>query len=356
MNILTAQNRSAPICRLGQAFVVIGTKTKDISEHQHQTRATENQILKDLRQSMLNSVKLTIRRGRAIHIWAGHVGPSFSKKGRERPQNQAKEEIFVSEKTKNHRQKREKVKIPYDKPYIILKGEGKRRTLIVWGDHYSTSQSPTFMSLADNVIVRSISFVNTYNFLHFYNRMAPAVAAMISGDKSAFYRCNFVGVQDTLWDDQGRHYFKACTIQGAVDFIFGSGQSIYEGCTIKVLGGGFITAQGRDSPNDSNGFVFKGCNIFGTGLTYLGRPWRGYSRVIFFKCYFANVIQPTGWNSWNYVGQENQITYAEYGCYGPGADSRQRVNWMKKLSLQAINELTSMSFINSENWIQRQPI
>ncbi|KAJ9182424.1 hypothetical protein P3X46_006420 [Hevea brasiliensis] len=251
---------------------------------------------------------------------------------------------------------REKVKIPYDKPYIILKGEGKRRTLIVWGDHYSTSQSPTFMSLADNVIVRSISFVNTYNFLHFYNRMAPAVAAMISGDKSAFYRCNFVGVQDTLWDDQGRHYFKACTIQGAVDFIFGSGQSIYEGCTIKVLGGGFITAQGRDSPNDSNGFVFKGCNIFGTGLTYLGRPWRGYSRVIFFKCYFANVIQPTGWNSWNYVGQENQITYAEYGCYGPGADSRQRVNWMKKLSLQAINELTSMSFINSENWIQRQPI
>lgn len=51
---------------------------------------------------------------------------------------------------------------------------------------------------------------------------------MIAGDKSAFYRCGFAGYQDTLWDDQGRHYFDHCSIQGAVDFIFGMGQSIYE--------------------------------------------------------------------------------------------------------------------------------
>ena len=60
------------------------------------------------------------------------------------------------------------------------------------------------------------------------NPIRTAVAAKISGDKSAFYRCGFLGFQDTLWDVQGRHYFKLCTIQGAVDFIFGAGQSIYE--------------------------------------------------------------------------------------------------------------------------------
>lgn len=53
---------------------------------------------------------------------------------------------------------REKVNIPYDKPYIILKGEGKRKTLVEWGDHDSTAQSPTFTAVADNVVVKCMSF------------------------------------------------------------------------------------------------------------------------------------------------------------------------------------------------------
>ena len=51
---------------------------------------------------------------------------------------------------------------------------------------------------------------------------------MVSGDKSYFFSVGFFGLQDTLWDDQGRHYYKLCTIQGAADFIFGAGQSLYE--------------------------------------------------------------------------------------------------------------------------------
>ena len=58
--------------------------------------------------------------------------------------------------------------------------------------------------------------------------MMPALAARIYGDKSAFFDCGFLGFQDTLWDVQGRHYYKNCYIQGAVDFIFGSGQSYFE--------------------------------------------------------------------------------------------------------------------------------
>lgn len=62
--------------------------------------------------------------------------------------------------------------------------------------------------------------------------MEAAVAAMIFGDRSYFYDVGFFGLQDTLWDGQGRHYFKSCTIQGAVDFIFGTAQSLYEVVTM----------------------------------------------------------------------------------------------------------------------------
>lgn len=60
------------------------------------------------------------------------------------------------------------------------------------------------------------------------NGNLPAVAAKVDGDETAFYSCAFKGVQDTLFDKTGRHYFYNCYIQGEVDFIFGNGQSIYE--------------------------------------------------------------------------------------------------------------------------------
>lgn len=51
---------------------------------------------------------------------------------------------------------------------------------------------------------------------------------MIQGDKGAFYRVAFLGFQDTLYDKEGRHYFKDCYIRGTIDFIFGDGTSYYE--------------------------------------------------------------------------------------------------------------------------------
>ena len=45
---------------------------------------------------------------------------------------------------------------------------------------------------------------------------------------AAFYRVSFYGAQDTLYDQNGRHYFEKCFIQGSIDFIFGDGQSLYK--------------------------------------------------------------------------------------------------------------------------------
>ncbi|CAJ1932720.1 unnamed protein product [Sphenostylis stenocarpa] len=256
---------------------------------------------------------------------------------------------------------REKVKIPYDKPYVILKGEGKRRTIVEWDDHDNTSQSPTFAAMADNIIVKSMSFRNSYNNPINSKPIMPAVAAMISGDKSYFFRVGFFGLQDTLWDDTGRHYYNLCSIQGAVDFIFGAGQSLFERCSISVIGGaldpglsGFITAQGRTNSEDENGFVFKECHVFGNGSTYLGRPWRSHARVLFYKTNISNVVQPAGWDAWNFHPLEGGITFAEYENFGPGSDTSQRVSWTKKLDLETIQNMTSTKFIDTDGWLQKQ--
>lgn len=82
-------------------------------------------------------------------------------------------------------------------------------------------------------------------------------------------------------------------------------------CSISVIGAalepgfpGYITAQGRTEPNEGSGFVFKDCHVFGNGTTYLGRPWRGYARVLFYNTNMSSIVQPGGWEAWNFVGHE----------------------------------------------------
>nr|GMD24779.1 probable pectinesterase 29 [Ipomoea batatas] len=258
----------------------------------------------------------------------------------------------------------EKVTIPPEKSYIYLKGDGKRRTYIIWDGH-DNIQTATFSTYADNIIVKSMTFVNSYNFPPEIttNPRRVAVAALVMGDNTAFYRCGFKSWQDTLWDVQGHHYFKRCTINGAVDFIFGNGQSIYEKCSIAVNAGtldpglvGFITAQGRDNPDDNSAFVFKNCRVFGTGKTFLGRPWRSYARVIFYNTFMDNVVVPEGWTS--FFGDDNagKLSFAEYGCRGPGSDKSARVGWLTKMSRGELERFTSLSFVNNQGWLSRQPL
>ncbi|XP_059654412.1 probable pectinesterase 29 [Cornus florida] len=257
---------------------------------------------------------------------------------------------------------REQVTIPKDKPFIYLKGEGKRKTSVVWDAHGSITTSATFTSEADNIVAKSITFRNSYNNPPTSNnQVLVAVAAWILGDKSAFYRCGFLGFQDTLWDHQGRHYFKLCTIEGSVDFIFGAGQSIYERSSLSVIsrsengGIGVITAQGRASKDEPSGFIFKNCNVFGSIQTYLGRPWRDYARVVFYNSTFSDIVAPEGWDIWNSGGRENQIMFAEHGSKGLGSNNTGRVAWEMKLDQKTLSTLTSMKFIDNEGWMSAQP-
>ncbi|RVW67439.1 putative pectinesterase 52 [Vitis vinifera] len=176
------------------------------------------------------------------------------------------------------------------------------------------------MVLADNFFAQPITF-------------KPAVAASAQGDENSFYECGFIGVQDTLHDLIGCHFFRSSYIQGAVDFIFGDGTSMYQACLINVTGYGFITAQRRETPEEQSRFVLKFTKVFGTGPTYLGRAYGPYSRVL------------------RHCGSKG-MGPLEVACRGNGANTSGRVGWEKTLSPAELKSLISTSFIDEEGWLR----
>lgn len=54
-----------------------------------------------------------------------------------------------------------------------------------------------------------------------------AVALRVTSDYAAFHDCTIIGNQDSLYDHNGRHFYKDTFIQGSIDFIFGNGLSMF---------------------------------------------------------------------------------------------------------------------------------
>ncbi|XP_022946885.1 putative pectinesterase 10 [Cucurbita moschata] len=261
---------------------------------------------------------------------------------------------------------REMVTIPSTKSFIYLQGGSRSTTVITFNGHQQTNTSATFNSMADNIIARGITFENSFNLANapqLFDKITgtfftQALAARIYGDKSAFISCGFKGFQDTLWDVKGRHYFKSCYIEGAIDFIFGNGQSIYEGCLIYVNVGllpevnqGYITAQGRQSANDPSGFVFQQCTITGSGKGFLGRAYGPFSRVIFKDTNMGKVVAPEGWDAWHFKGQETNFVYIESNSRGIGSSPSKRVPWAMTQGNSQLSGYSVKSFINQDGWI-----
>nr|DAD38290.1 TPA_asm: hypothetical protein HUJ06_008931 [Nelumbo nucifera] len=259
----------------------------------------------------------------------------------------------------------EKVRIPKEKPFIVLEGENRRTTIIQWNDHGNAITSCTFALFAENFVARNISFKNSYDQIspRVHGKVVTwAPAALIQADKASFYYCAFISLQDTLTDSQGRHYFKSCYIEGAIDFIWGNGRSVYQACAInsvaRALNGitGYVTAQGRNSSAEDTGFIFQRCVVYGTGSTYLGRAYGGYSRVIFYKTALSNNVVPEGWSAWGYTGHEQNIAFSEEACTGAGSDKSKRVKWEKHLNHGELHRFAKgYTFIDQEGWINKQP-
>lgn len=257
----------------------------------------------------------------------------------------------------------EKVNIPSTKAFITLEGDGADSTIIQWSDTAGTPgpngkplgtyNSATVAVNSPYFIARNITFQNTAPVPPPGAVGRQAVALRITGDTSSFFGCSFLGAQDTLYDHAGRHYFKDCYIEGSVDFIFGNGLSLYEGCSLHGISDtyGAVTAQKREKPDDDTGFAFLRSKVRGSGAFYLGRAWGSFSRVIFAYTYMDAIILPTGWHDMGDPKRQTTVFYGQYKCMGPGANFSGRVSWSRELTDDEVKPFLSLSFLDGHNWI-----
>ncbi|KAI4354838.1 hypothetical protein L6164_003670 [Bauhinia variegata] len=249
---------------------------------------------------------------------------------------------------------------------IMLVGDGIGKTIITGsksvGGGTTTFRSATVAAVGDGFIARDITFRNTAGASNH-----QAVAFRSGSDLSVFYRCSFEGYQDTLYVHSERQFYRECNIYGTVDFIFGNAAVVFQNCNIfarnppnKV---NTITAQGRTDPNQNTGISIHNSKVTAASdlkpvqssvKTYLGRPWKQYSRTVFMKTYLDSLVNSAGWLEWSGNFALNTLYYGEYMNTGPGSSTSNRVKWSGYHVITSASEASKFTvgnFIAGNSWL-----
>lgn len=246
---------------------------------------------------------------------------------------------------------RERIYVQRERGHLHIRGEDAATTIVAFDLHANlpgpddkpigTFRTPTVHIDGDGMIWENITFANTAG------PVAQALALRADGDLLEFRRCRFLGWQDTILLNRGRHHFTDCYIEGHVDFIFGGATALFERCHIHCLADGYITAAATPK-NTPHGFVFLDCKITGAenAQTYLGRPWRDFAKTLFVRTEMSAVVHPAGWHNWDKPHAEQTSYYAEYGSTGPGASPATRVPWAHTLSPEDAADLSAARVLN----------
>nr|P83948.1 RecName: Full=Pectinesterase 3; Short=PE 3; AltName: Full=Pectin methylesterase 3; Flags: Precursor [Citrus sinensis] len=262
---------------------------------------------------------------------------------------------------------RENVEVTKKHKNIMFIGDGRTRTIITGSrnvvDGSTTFKSATVAVVGEGFLARDITFQNTAG-----PSKHQAVALRVGADLSAFYNCDMLAYQDTLYVHSNRQFFVNCLIAGTVDFIFGNAAAVLQNCDIharKPNSGqkNMVTAQGRADPNQNTGIVIQKSRIGATSdlkpvqgsfPTYLGRPWKEYSRTVIMQSSITDVIHPAGWHEWDGNFALNTLFYGEHQNAGAGAGTSGRVKWKGFRVITSATEaqaFTPGSFIAGSSWL-----
>ncbi|RHN64511.1 putative pectinesterase [Medicago truncatula] len=262
----------------------------------------------------------------------------------------------------------ENVEISSNKTNIVLLGDGRDQTVITGNrsdvDGWTTFRSATLAVSGEGFLARDIAFENKAG-----PEKHQAVALRVNADVTAFYKCAMYGYQDTLYVHSFRQFYRECDIFGTIDYIFGNAAVVLQACNIisrMPLPNQYtvITAQSRDSPDEDTGISIQNCSILATTdlynnynniKSYLGRPWRVYSRTVFIESYIDVFIDPMGWTKWSSDDDKGLDTlyYGEFANYGPGSATDNRVKWLgyHLMDFDSANNFTVSEFIIGDAWI-----
>lgn len=167
------------------------------------------------------------------------------------------------------------------------------------------------------------------------------MALRVGADQSVINRCRIDAYQDTLYAHSNRQFYRESFITGTVDFIFGNAAVVFQKCKIvarKPMTGqkNMVTAQGRTDPNQNTGISIQQCDVIASSdlepvkksiKSYLGRPWKEYSRTVVMQSIIGDHIDPSGWSPWDGDFALKTLYYGEYMNKGAGAGTSNRVKW-----------------------------
>ncbi|XP_020585932.1 LOW QUALITY PROTEIN: putative pectinesterase/pectinesterase inhibitor 28 [Phalaenopsis equestris] len=264
---------------------------------------------------------------------------------------------------------KEKVTVYRNRTNIVVVGDGATQTVVTGSlnfiDGVGTFKTASFVVMGEGFMARDIGFQNTAG-----PAKHQAVALLVQADRSVFYRCRMDAYQDTLYVHTLRQFYRECTISGTIDFIFGDAKAIFQNCQILVRKPldnqqNIVTAQGRKSRQSATAIILHNCTItadpsFPPALllhsknpTYLGRPWKAFSRTFVIQSFIDTLVNPNGWLPW--LGDFGLRTcfYTEVENRGPGADKSRRVKWkgVKNISYAHAQKFTVEYFLWGNDWL-----
>ncbi|KAL6564165.1 hypothetical protein OROMI_015615 [Orobanche minor] len=250
---------------------------------------------------------------------------------------------------------------------IMFLGDGIGKTLIKGNrsvvDGWTTFRSATVAVVGTGFVAKGITFENYAG-----PSKHQAVALRSGADFSAFYQCSFVAYQDTLYVHSLRQFYRECDVYGTVDFIFGNAAVVLQNSNLYARRPNpnqqnIFTAQGREDPNQNTGISILNCKIAAASdlipvlsqfRTYLGRPWKQYSRTVFMLSNMEAVVHPKGWLEWDGDFALRTLYYGEYRNRGPGSNTTARVKWPGYRVINSSTEASQFtvgSFIQGNQWL-----
>ena len=216
------------------------------------------------------------------------------------------------------------------------------------GTPRGTFRSYTVLVDGDNIKFKNCTFENTAGK---GEDVGQAIALYLDGDNISLENCILRGHQDTLFlaplpekeiipggflgpkqftERKNRtFFFKNCTIEGGVDFIFGGATAYFENCEFISVEKGFVFAPSTPQ-NVEIGFVAKNCRFTARENVpphscYIARPWRDYGAVKLIDCYLGEHIHKNGFDDWGKTHAHSTVRFIEIDSFGEGATPERAV-------------------------------
>lgn len=268
-------------------------------------------------------------------------------------------------------------KLTIDKPFIQLIGEDRRNSVVTYdayagqtgpdGQPWGTSGTATITVRAPDFAASNLTIENAFDHLGYLARSqgeptganrAQALALMLDdrSDRAYIDRVDIAGYQDTLFANAGRSLFRDCRVSGTVDFVFGAGRAVLNGCEIvsRYRPGrakqGYVAAPSTPASQEY-GLTFMHCRLtrekeVPANSVSLGRAWRptrsfadgsygdpnAVGLAVYLSSWMDEHIEAEGWDAMQYNARDGtrvwlkpeDARFFEYDSRGPGARSSER--------------------------------